>query len=169
LGGARLVRVHDMTDSAPLREDRPATNSDWQAHLRSIARHIPGAGLVPIEKFMRFAAVGVFGTAAHYLVLGTLVEFARTPVLAATTVGFATGAVVNYILNRRVTFVSEVSHVLALPKFLMVSALGAGLNWLIVGLLVHRADCHYFIAQIAATATVLLWNFAGNHLWTFRE
>ena len=53
--------------------------------------------------------------------------------------GFATGAVVNYILNRRVTFVSEVSHVLALPKFLMVTALGAGLNWLIVGLLVHRA------------------------------
>jgi len=141
----------------------------WQAHFAGMTRRLPILQRMPLAKFLRFAAVGVLGTAAHYLVLGALVELAGVPVLTATTAGFATGAIVNYLLNRRVTFASDASHADALPKFLTVVTLGAGFNWLIVALLVHGAGIHYFIAQLAATATVLLWNFAGNHLWTFRE
>ena len=158
-----------MTDSSPAAGITTIKQRAWHACIDGLARRLPVMNLLPFAKFLSFATVGVLGTAAHYTVLGALVEFAGVAVLTGTTVGFVTGAIVNYLLNRRITFASDASHAVALPKFLTVAVLGAGLNWLIVDLLVHGAEIHYFIAQLAATATVLLWNFTGNHLWTFRE
>jgi len=122
----------------------------------------------PVRQFLTFAFVGIFGTAAHYLVLGALVEVWGIPVLLATTAGFTCGAVVNYALNRRFTFDSTAQHGVALPKFLTVATLGAGINWLVVALLLSASSMHYLLAQLLATASVLIWNFAANYLWTFR-
>ncbi len=118
--------------------------------------------------FIRFAMVGVCGTAAHYSVMGALVEFVQAPVLFATTIGFFVGAVVNYILNRRFTFASERTHLDAMPKFFAVCGLGAIINWFVVGQLLHYFSIHYLVAQCIATGTVLTWNFIVNYLWTFR-
>jgi hypothetical protein len=46
------------------------------------------------------ALIGERQPATHYLMLGILIDFSRTPVPAATTVGFANGAVTNYIVNK---------------------------------------------------------------------
>ncbi len=119
--------------------------------------------------FMRFAAVGLCGTAAHYSILWGLVEFAATPVLVATSIGFAAGALVNYALNRRFTFDSDRTHTDALPKFMTVALLGAVINALIVKLLNLQLGMYYLLAQLFATGTVLIWNFAVNYLWTFRR
>ena len=120
------------------------------------------------RQFLTFTLVGAFGTAAHYVVLATLVEVFGVQVLAATTAGFACGAIVNYVLNRRYTFNSSARHAVALPKFLTVATLGAGINWLVMALLTGVAGLHYMVAQLLATATVLAWNFIANHAWTFR-
>jgi putative flippase GtrA len=128
------------------------------ADLHALAKH-----------FFRFALVGVCGTGAHYGVLWVLVERVGIPVLAATSVGFIAGALVNYSLNRRFTFASDASHVEALPKFLAIVAVGAIFNWLIVAWLLPRWQVHYLLIQLLATGTVLLWNFIGNYLWTFRK
>lgn len=119
--------------------------------------------------FMRFAAVGICGTAAHYSVLWTLVEYAAMPVLIATSIGFGVGALVNYALNRRFTFDSDATHTDALPKFMTVALLGLVLNALIVKVLNVHFGIHYMLAQVFATGTVLVWNFAVNYLWTFRR
>jgi len=158
-----------MSDFSPATWVATIKQRGWRTCVDSLVRRLPFASRLPLAKFLRFAAVGVLGTAAHYLVLGALVELAGIAVLTATTAGFLTGAIVNYLLNRRVTFASDASHAVALPKFFLVVIAGAGLNCLIVALLVHGTGVHYFIAQLVATASVLLWNFAGNHLWTFRE
>ncbi|MGE0114219.1 MAG: GtrA family protein [Steroidobacteraceae bacterium] len=122
-----------------------------------------------LAHFVRFAAVGVCGTAAHYSVLWSLVEFGTVHVLVATSIGFAVGALVNYVLNRRFTFDSDATHVDALPKFLAVAFLGAIINGLIVKLFTQSLGVYYLIAQLFATGTVLVWNFAVNYLWTFRR
>lgn len=120
------------------------------------------------RQFLTFTLVGAFGTAAHYLVLAALVEAFGVQVLAATTAGFVCGAIVNYVLNRRYTFDSSARHAVALPKFLTVATLGAGINWLVMAVLTSVAGLHYMVAQLLATATVLAWNFIANHAWTFR-
>jgi putative flippase GtrA len=122
-----------------------------------------------VGQFVRFATVGVVGTAAHYSVLTALVELAGVAVLPATTAGFLVGALVNYALNRRFTFASSARHVVALPKFLLIVAIGALLNAAIVAVLLPRVPVHYLVIQLAATGVVLLWNFIGNYLWTFRR
>ena len=122
-----------------------------------------------LQKFLGFALVGAVGTIAHYTVLAALVEIWHVPVLTATTVGFTVGGLVNYALSRRLIFASDAGHHVALPKFFTVAILGAVANWLVVAWLVERVGMHYLFAQLCATGTVLFWNFAANHLWTFRK
>lgn len=122
-----------------------------------------------ISQFIAFAIVGLFGTAAHYLVLWILVEFVAVAVVSATTAGFLVGALVNYVLNRRFTFSSRSSHVAALPKFIIVAFIGAVINALVVMWLLAITNIHYLIIQLFATGTVLVWNFGANYVWTFRS
>lgn len=118
-------------------------------------------------KFFIFASVGVIGTIVHYTALIIVVDgFHATPVFGSS-VGFVLGAFVNYALNRRYTFRSQKKHIDAMPRFYLIAAAGFGLNGGIVFLLTEIIDMHYLLAQIAATGVVLLWNFTGNHLWTF--
>lgn len=119
-----------------------------------------------LRQFLMFAAVGAVGTAGHYAVLIALVQLAGVPATIATTAGFAVGAVINYWLNYRITFNSSRSHLQALPRFMLIAATGAVLNGLVMWLLV-RAGVHYMLAQLVATALVLVWNYLLNRLWTF--
>lgn len=121
-----------------------------------------------VAQFFGFAVVGLVGTAAHYAVLWFLVEFGSVSVVAATTAGFAVGAIVNYFLNRRFTFTSDATHAAALPKFLVIAALCAVVNALVVAWLLEHTNVHYLLIQLFATGTVFVWNFIANSLWTFR-
>ncbi|MGH8750099.1 MAG: GtrA family protein [Burkholderiales bacterium] len=120
------------------------------------------------DQFLRFAGAGVFGTAAHYLVLLILVELAAANPVTASFLGFLCGALVNYTLSRRYIFESAAPHRQALIKFLGVALVGLALNTLIMSAGVGLG-LHYLLAQIIATGLVLMWNFAGNKFWTFKE
>lgn len=133
--------------------------------VASFVRGLP----LPARQFVTFAAVGAVGTAAHYALLSLLVEALRAPVVPATTAGFTLGAVVNYALNRRLTFGSEVAHSRALPKFMTIAIIGAALNAGIVRAILDHSTLHYLVAQVIATTLVLVGNFVANALWTFQK
>jgi putative flippase GtrA len=80
------------------------------------------------------------------------------------------GALTNYWLNYHFTFHSNKSHLDAGPKFLAVAAIGFILNAVLM--LLSRAlfaGQHYLLRQACTTIIVLVWNFAGNRFWSFRE
>jgi putative flippase GtrA len=54
-------------------------------------------------------------------------------------------------------------------KFATIAALGLALNAAIMAAGTIGLGLHYLLVQVAATAIVLLWNFSGNYLWSFRE
>jgi putative flippase GtrA len=120
-------------------------------------------------KFLRFAAVGVVGTAAHYLTLILIVEWAEASPLTGSSAGFIVGAFVNYVLNYRYTFHSTRRHSEALPRFYLVAAIGFIFNGAIVWGVAKQLGFHYLLAQVAATLIVLMWNFTSNLIWTFPE
>jgi putative flippase GtrA len=122
-----------------------------------------------LRKLVAFGVVGVIGTGAHYLALILLVEAAGMDPVLATTIGFAVGAVVNYVLNRRYTFGSSKAHLDAGPKFFLIAVATGLLNSLLVHVGVNLVGQNYLLVQIAATLVVFLANFALNSLWTFRE
>ena len=119
------------------------------------------------HQFIVYSAIGAFGTIGHYIVLIFLVEFIRADPVLATTAGFVVGALINYLLNYRITFNSNKRHREALVKFLMVAILGAVANTMIMSAGINIFDAHYLVTQVIATCIVLSLNFTANKFWTF--
>lgn len=116
-----------------------------------------------------FSWIGALSTALHYLTLGLLVEgFSANPVVASCA-GYCGLALLNYYLNYRYTFKSDVPHTTALPRFMVVAGTGFLLNAGLMLLLASIFRLNYWLAQVIATGTVFLWNFCGSLHWSFRK
>ncbi len=120
------------------------------------------------KQFGSFALVGLVGTSAHYAVLYALVEMAGVGAVAASGWGALVGLLVNYLLNHGLTFNSDQPHWRTFPKFALIASMGLGLNILLMAWLVNRLHLYYLLAQVLVTGMVLVWNFFGNHAWTFK-
>ena len=118
-------------------------------------------------KFTRFALVGGVATSIQYLLLFILVHWTGSNPVLASSLGFVVSAFANYLLNYHYTFRSKHQHGTALLKFMVIAGVGLILNSTIMQTLTVEG-LHYLIAQVIATAGVLLWSFTGNNLWTFR-
>ncbi|MGE5404211.1 MAG: GtrA family protein [Candidatus Saccharibacteria bacterium] len=118
-------------------------------------------------RFSIYALVGVIGTLAHYSILIGLVELCKVSVLVATTIGAIFGAAVNYIFNYRFTFKSNAGHLIAMPKFFSIAALGFLLNSILMHMLVNTMEFAYLPSQLLTTIAVLLSGYTANAFWTF--
>ncbi len=122
-----------------------------------------------LHRVATFGIVGVVGTLVHYSALVLLVETGLLDAVAATTIGFALGAIVNYLLNYRYTFNSTKPHRDAGPKFALIATATGLVNILMVYAGVDSLGFNYLLVQVVATATVFILNFVLNSLWTFGE
>lgn len=115
-----------------------------------------------------YAVVGAAGTGVQYVILiaGVHAGLASPPV--ASCLGAALGAVVNYLLNHRITFRSTRGHAAAATRFFVVAAAAVVLNWAAMMALVSGAGVQYLVAQCVTTATVMLITYAVNASWSFR-
>ena len=120
-------------------------------------------------KFVRFAFVGTFGMVVQYSVLIVLIEVFSQNTVMASALGFVVAASVNYYLNYHYTFASEKRHHETLVKFFIVASVGLLLNSVIMAFGTETLALHYLIAQALAIGMVLIWNFFGNLLWTFKD
>jgi putative flippase GtrA len=121
------------------------------------------------RQFIAFAGVGVVASLAHYAVLGVLVEAAGMRASLAALIGFTVGGIVSYLLNRRYTFDSARSHGAAVPRFALVAAVAFVLTGLLMEAFTTHLGLHWLVAQVVTTLIVLIWTFAGNRFWTFRD
>ncbi len=121
------------------------------------------------QQFFIYAGIGAVGTAGHYATLVLLVQLIHTDPVFATTIGFIIGALINYILNYRITFNSNKQHREALTKFLIVASLGAVINGAIMSTGINMLNLHYLVIQVIATCIVLVLNFIANKYWTFAD
>ncbi|MFZ2650833.1 MAG: GtrA family protein [Burkholderiaceae bacterium] len=119
------------------------------------------------SRLLRYCTVGVAATALHYAVLVAAVELAGFAAALASALGSVGGAAFSYACNRRFTFESSARHRQALPRFVAVAVLGAGVNAVVVALGTLVLGWHYLIAQVLATLLVLLGGFTLNRFWTF--
>jgi putative flippase GtrA len=123
-----------------------------------------------IPQFGIFAVVGAVSTGCHFAVLWTLRERLGAGLILATTAGYLVGAVVNYVLNRRITFAHSRAGHEAIPRFATVVLAGMALNAGIMALLERLVPgVDYLLRQCAATGAVLIFNFVLNRAWTFRH
>ncbi|MFN5701603.1 MAG: GtrA family protein [Betaproteobacteria bacterium] len=115
----------------------------------------------------RYALVGLVATAAHYALLVCLVEWVAAPPGPAAFMGAVLGAGVAYLGNRRYTFSNtDMPHGQTAPRFAAIAGVGAVGNAGVVAGGV-ALGLHYLLAQVLATAVVMLATYHLNRVWTF--
>jgi putative flippase GtrA len=122
---------------------------------------------LPASRFMRYALVGVAGTAAHYAFLLTAVTLGVLAPAPASAAGALVGALINFVLNALVTFGSRLAWASAL-RFLATAALAAGANGAAMALLTDGLRLDYRPAQLIVTAALVCLTYRVNSAWTFR-
>ena len=125
--------------------------------------------LALLRQFIRFAAVGLSGTAVQYLTLWLGTGFFFIPAAAASGLGYILGSLVNYVLNYFFTFKSEKSHKETASKYFSVLGVGWCINVGLMSLMVHHLGWNIWLAQCLTTGIALLWHFAGSRWWAFRH
>lgn len=110
--------------------------------------------------------VGALSTALHYAMLVVAVEGLGAAPMLASGVGFLAGALLNYALNRCLTFASQRPHRQGLPRFIVMVGVGSALNVSLLGVLLW-AGVHYLPGQVVATVVVMGVNFSVLRYWVF--
>jgi putative flippase GtrA len=115
---------------------------------------------------VRFALVGATNTALTLCAYGALV-LAGVPGPVAGAAGWALGAINGYRLNRGWTFGSAMRGLTPAARYVVVQALGAGLDAVGVGLAVGDGHLHRLDGQLAILPAVTLLTFALCRGWVF--
>jgi putative flippase GtrA len=152
-----------------------------------------------MERFLKFATVGLLGAMIDFGLLNLLQATVFSPSVAtnvalATTVAFIAAVTSNFILNRYWTYPDSRSRSLRrqLMQFVAVSAVGwfartiwvtlmfAPIGLFIVGI-IHTFSPTFIAtsqltkqlgsngAQLIAIFVVMIWNFFINRYWTYND
>ncbi len=119
-----------------------------------------------MERFLRFAFVGGFATLLQYALLIAGVHLQLGPTTVVSSAAFAISAVFNFLATRIFTFQSREPIGPTFLRFVGMVGMGIAVNTSVMWLLLS-AGLHYLLAQIAATAIVLVWNYVVSLRWVF--
>lgn len=116
--------------------------------------------------FLRFIVVGSSATLLHYLVMICLMYFSGFGAISASFIGYILSTLFNYWASSRYTFCARHSDGYSLLRFILVAVVGLGINQLLLVICINLL-LPAIIAQLAATAAVMLWSYFANAIWTF--
>lgn len=116
---------------------------------------------------MRFLLVGGSATVVQYLVLVVLHRGFGVAATLASAIGFALSAIYNFVVSYHYTFRGSRSMRSALPRYALVIVIGLAINTAIFDVAMHVFGLPYLLAQMVATAIVLVWNFSLGRAFVF--
>lgn len=120
-----------------------------------------------IEQIMKFGVVGVIAFVIDFGVMVFLTEvFSIDPVISAT-VSFIISVIFNYAASMRYVFSHRdgMSRTHEFVIFVVLSAIGLGINDLLIWAGTDLASFDYRLVKIFATAVVMVWNFVTRKIF----
>lgn len=118
--------------------------------------------------FGRYLAVGLLGTAIHFLSTIALVEWVGVAPVPSSAVGFVLTVIVSFALNSAWTFHRSDRLGSRFAKYSVVSVSGLVLNTAIMWIAVERLAWHYLAGLCLVVLVIPPYNFTLNLLWSFR-
>lgn len=115
-------------------------------------------------QLLRSLVVSFASLAADISVLLFAKEVAGIYYLWSVVLGFVTGVLVNYYLSNKWVFPTRKlsSRNVEFTVFLLICAVGIGLNMLIIAGMVELFAFDYRVAKLVSAAIVFFWNFAAR-------
>jgi putative flippase GtrA len=145
-----------------------------------------------LERFVKFAIVGIVGFVVDMTVLNILKHVLETiglgegwntaigarqiQLTVANTCSFSAAVLSNFTWNRLWTFPEsrERPLITQLLQFALVNILGWGINTVLLLVMDQYVFQHFVgegasanLAKAVATIVVLFWNFGVNRMWTY--
>lgn len=120
-----------------------------------------------IEQIMKFGVVGVIAFVIDFGVMVFLTKvFGIDPVISAT-VSFIISVIFNYAASMRYVFSHRegMSRTREFVIFVVLSAIGLGINDLLIWAGTDLASFDYRLVKIFATAVVMVWNFVTRKIF----
>lgn len=120
-----------------------------------------------IRQALKFCVVGVICTIIDFGVLILLREVFGVNYLIANGAGFTVSVIINYILSMRFVFrgKKDASKIKEFIIFVILSAIGLGLNELLMWLTVENFGINYIAGKVIATAIVMVYNFFSKKIF----
>jgi putative flippase GtrA len=146
-----------------------------------------------LERFVKFALVGLLGAVVDFAVLNVMKRLFETiglgeslstsldprqiQLAAANTISFSLAVLSNFTWNRLWTFPESRERPLGpqLLQFSVVNIIGLGINTVLLLVMDHFVfqplvsdRMSYNLAKAFAIGVVLFWNYGANRMWTYR-
>lgn len=120
-----------------------------------------------IKQGLKFCVVGIICTIIDFAVLILLREVFGVNYLIANIVAFTVSVIVNYILSMRYVFrgKKDLSKVKEFIIFVILSAIGLGLNEFLMWLCVSNFGMNYILGKVIATGIVMVYNFFSKKIF----
>lgn len=118
-------------------------------------------------KFIKYSVVGCISVLIYFVSVFVLVELFDKDPIFGSTLSFIIMTCISFLLNKKYTFGSDFSYN-QLLRFLVVSAIGFTLNFVIMYLVVNVLSLHYSIGELLTTLIIPIINFILNNYWTFK-
>jgi len=117
-------------------------------------------------ELVRYALSGSTAVGVMMLTLAFLVEIVGVPKVTASMASLTLAVMLNYFLQYYFTFRDSHGHAKALWRFLVVTSLTMGMNYVLFSFLADRI--HYGAAQMITLLIIFLVNFVINRAFTFK-
>lgn len=120
-----------------------------------------------IKQALRFCVVGAICTIIDFAVLILLREVFGVNYLIANVAAFTVSVIVNYFLSMRFVFQGkkDANKIREFIIFVILSAIGLGLNELLMWLSVSNLGLSYIWGKVIATAIVMVYNFFSKKIF----
>lgn len=124
-----------------------------------------------IKQLFRFGVCGVIAFAIDYSLLYVLTEFVGINYLVSSAISFTVSVVVNYIISIKWVFdvAGERSQSKDLIVFIILSAIGLGINQVVMWASVEKFGIWYMVGKLIATFIVMIWNYITRKLFLENE
>ena len=121
-----------------------------------------------VWKAVKFALVGCL-TVVVYFSLWHLLSFFVQSTIVLAAASYVGSTLINYMMQRRITFASKLKHSVSLYRYLVVQLLAITINCVLMFLLVDIAKVGVYVAGLTAIAVVATINFLLSRFWVFAD
>lgn len=122
-----------------------------------------------MRMFVKYIILAGFATLVDMGLLYSLTEFLYIWYLLSAAISYFIGMLVNYSLNKYLTFKNRSKRVIPqFGLFVVVASIGLGFNLLILFFLVEFMNLWYMFAKLIAIFIVMFWSFFAHKNLTFK-
>tara|TARA_B100000575_G_C23055196_1_gene607435 strand:+ start:814 stop:1206 length:393 start_codon:yes stop_codon:yes gene_type:complete len=120
------------------------------------------------KTFLKFCVVGLLNTSVNYLIFLVTIKITASSVYIAGALGFMSGAILGFVLNRRYSFKSNVSLVAGGATYLAIQLFCLLIHFLVQVASVNILEFEVEWTQLPGILVTTIVNYALSKQFVFK-